>query len=145
MAIIEFHQPDGEIHTYFELTYANYLVIPRTLLQSMPLEWQSVFVGLLQQLDAYFRHVEKPPVYAVSCRGYDGKYIRHTVPHYERGRTRLKPDIDDALHCRRGVFGQFTFCGYLVHEEMRILGEDDFVADRDEAGKCWTCAIEVSK
>jgi len=29
-------RPPCDIHTWFGLTYANYLVLPRTLLQSMP-------------------------------------------------------------------------------------------------------------
>jgi hypothetical protein len=28
------------IHNWFELTYAQYLTIPRSILQSMPVEWQ---------------------------------------------------------------------------------------------------------
>jgi len=28
------------LHNWFELTYAQYLTIPRSILQSMPVEWQ---------------------------------------------------------------------------------------------------------
>jgi hypothetical protein len=56
---------DGPIHEYFELTYADHLVKNRTLLQSMPLEWQEPFVALLRQLDDAFDHVEKPKGYQV--------------------------------------------------------------------------------
>lgn len=54
-----------DIHLYFGLSYANYLVLHRTLLQSMPLEWQHRFVAMLQEFDAAFEHVEKPPGYNV--------------------------------------------------------------------------------
>ena len=39
---------------YFELTYAQYLTIPRTVLQSMPVDWQLRFVECLMELDASF-------------------------------------------------------------------------------------------
>lgn len=40
-----------EIHDYFELSYANWLTLPRTLLQSMPSDWQKDFVELLDKFD----------------------------------------------------------------------------------------------
>jgi hypothetical protein len=55
------------IHTWFGLTYANYLVFPRTLLQSMPDAWQGRFVALLEELDAAFSHVEQAQAYKVEA------------------------------------------------------------------------------
>jgi hypothetical protein len=59
------HPTDGPIHDYFELTYADHLVKNRTLLQSMPIEWQEPFVDLLRQLDDAFDHIDKPAGYKV--------------------------------------------------------------------------------
>lgn len=56
-----------DIHTHFGLSYANYLVLPRTLLQSMPETWQHQFVALLQQYDEAFAHVEQPDGYEVQA------------------------------------------------------------------------------
>lgn len=56
--------PD-EIHHFFGLSYASYLVLPRVLLQSMPDDWQHEFVRLVEQFDDAFRHVEKPESYDV--------------------------------------------------------------------------------
>ena len=39
------------IHDWFELSYAQYLTIPRSVLQSMPIEWQETFVKCLTELD----------------------------------------------------------------------------------------------
>lgn len=39
------------IHAWFELSYAQYLTIPRSALQSMPIEWQHRFVECLMELD----------------------------------------------------------------------------------------------
>lgn len=49
------------IHTWFNLTYANYLVVPRSVLQSMPDEWQQRFVGCLEEMGTAFGHLEWPP------------------------------------------------------------------------------------
>lgn len=55
------------IHAYFGLSYANYLVLPRTLLQSMPDEWQTKFVTLLREYDEAFDHVPQAEVYDVTA------------------------------------------------------------------------------
>jgi hypothetical protein len=81
-----------EIHGWFELTYANYLVLNRSLLQSMPDSWQARFVGCLEELrDAYSHrdHVDAPLRYEVVVRSADGRYKGDPIPHYERGRTRV--------------------------------------------------------
>lgn len=54
-----------DVHTYFGLSYANYLVLPRTLLQSMPQEWQARFVTLVDELHDAFEHVKQAPTYQV--------------------------------------------------------------------------------
>ncbi|MFJ5984269.1 hypothetical protein [Lentzea sp. NPDC092896] len=56
---------DEPIHRWFGLSYSNYLVVPRTLLQSMPGEWQREFVHLLEQLHAAFRYVDQTECYEV--------------------------------------------------------------------------------
>lgn len=63
--------PDSEqpeaIHLHFGLSYCNYLVLPRTFLQSMSDPWQTEFVALLDQLDAAFRHVPQAERYQVEA------------------------------------------------------------------------------
>jgi len=55
------------IHGWFGLTYANYLVLPRTLLQSMPDVWQVKFVHLLREMDEAFEHVPQADAYKVGA------------------------------------------------------------------------------
>lgn len=55
------------IHGYFELSYANYEVLPRSLLQSMPDEWQTRFVRMLEEFRAAFQHVQGPDLYKVEA------------------------------------------------------------------------------
>lgn len=56
---------DEPIHLWFELSYCNYLVVPRTLLQSMPAEWQAALVDLLDELGEAFRAVPQAERYEV--------------------------------------------------------------------------------
>ncbi|MGW4803045.1 hypothetical protein [Kitasatospora sp. NPDC004272] len=63
---IPLHPTDGPIQDHFGLSYANYLVLPRTLLQSMPIEWQQRFVDCLGELDAAFQHVPQAEAYEVT-------------------------------------------------------------------------------
>jgi hypothetical protein len=53
------------VHAWFGLSYSNYLVLPRTLLQSMPDEWQHRFVACLNELQDAFSHVEQAHGYKV--------------------------------------------------------------------------------
>lgn len=49
-----YERTSGPVHAKFGLTYANFLVLHRTHLQSMPLEWQVRLVDLLDDLDAAY-------------------------------------------------------------------------------------------
>jgi hypothetical protein len=90
---------EDHVHTWFELTYANYLVLPRTLLQSMPDWWQAEFVKMLETLREGFAHLEHAPGYSVQARGAGGRFIKDPTPHYNRGRTYLEPAMH-AKSCR---------------------------------------------
>lgn len=78
------------IHEYFSLSYANYLVLPRSVLQSMPDEWQEQFVKLLSQITELFG-VEFEPEggYDVRAKDLGGRFIKDPYSNYERGRRRL--------------------------------------------------------
>lgn len=77
------------IHLWFSLSYANYLVLPRSVLQSMPVEWQRQFCRMLDQAHAAFPDLEWPR-YTVSARNDAGQFISDPIPHYNRGRTKLR-------------------------------------------------------
>lgn len=40
---------NGAIHQAFGLTYASFLVVPRTFLMDMPIEWQNKFTKLMEE------------------------------------------------------------------------------------------------
>lgn len=62
-------EDDEAVHGWFELSYSNYQVIPRTLMQSMPGGWQRRMVACLEELREAFGNVEQAPGYEVrACR-----------------------------------------------------------------------------
>lgn len=48
------------VHGWFGLSYANYLTLPRSLMQSMPQPWQAKLVALLEEFHTAYRHLEWP-------------------------------------------------------------------------------------
>lgn len=99
------------VHLYFGLSYCNYLVIPRSLLQSMPSSWQKKFIELVEELDErtdWRNNLSPVECYAVKpvmieytgeVDDYDGREIEKEIEvpdkymEYERGRKvwPLKP------------------------------------------------------
>ena len=78
------------IHHWFDLSYAQYLTIPRSALQSMPNEWQSEFVALLEELDETIDWRPKEGRYWVQLKDKRGRYVADPLMDYERGRRRLE-------------------------------------------------------
>ena len=58
---------NGPIHDWFGLSYSNYLVLHRTFLQSMPLEFQQRMAACLEELSAAFEHIEQPEDFTVQA------------------------------------------------------------------------------
>jgi hypothetical protein len=74
------------IHNYFELSYAQYIAIPRTVLQSMPTEWQVRFVECMTELDEL---IDWRQNYWVYLRDDKGRFMSDPLADYQRGRRRL--------------------------------------------------------
>jgi len=49
-----YDRTSGPVHTWFSLSYCNFLVWHRAHMQSMPVEWQERFVALAEELDAAY-------------------------------------------------------------------------------------------
>lgn len=90
--------PHEAIHCWFGLTYSNYLVIPRVLLQSMPDEWQEKFVKLLEDAHEHFGDGIDDN-YTVQLRDKKGRFIEDPLADYQRGRRiipgRYKEENDE--------------------------------------------------
>jgi len=57
-----------DVSTWFSLTYSNYLVIPRVLLEHMPTWWQLDVVHRLEQLYAAYSHMDHPDFQVNTCK-----------------------------------------------------------------------------
>lgn len=77
------------IHNWFELSYAQYLTVPRSVLQSMPEEWQGRFVRCLEELDETIDWRPKEGCYWVKLKNNKGQYVSDPLMDYQRGRRRL--------------------------------------------------------
>jgi hypothetical protein len=68
---------EGEpIHAWFRSHHANYLVLPRSVLQSMPVEWQRGFVRHLEELHEAFGHLDFGPTYHVEVLAREPEHLR---------------------------------------------------------------------
>ena len=63
---------DSHINKAFNLTYASWLILPRTLLMDMPTQWQEKFVKLLDEYN---------------------ESVADLAPDYESGKFTKLPDI----------------------------------------------------
>ncbi len=75
------------VHDAFGLTYASYLVVPRLVLQAMPVAWQRKFVALLEQLP-------DTPVYSVQRRDPCGRFIPDPLADYRHGHYEIRYEIE---------------------------------------------------
>lgn len=80
---------DEPIHEWFELSYAQYLTVPRSVLQSMPKEWQDRFVKCLVELDKKIDWRPREGRYWVKLKDDKGINIHDSLMDYERGRRRV--------------------------------------------------------
>jgi len=78
------------IHNWFELSYTQYLTIPRTALQSMPDGWQRRFVKCLEELDESIDWRPESGRYWVQLKDHRGRYVNDPLMDYQRGRRRLE-------------------------------------------------------
>lgn len=82
MSAADDHEP---VHAWFQLSYSSYLVLPRSMLQSMPQPWQAKFVELIEEMQATLDVDDAPGEYVVTAKS-DGKFVRDPYRDYQRGR-----------------------------------------------------------
>ena len=109
------HAPDPiDVHTFFGLSYATHLVWPRSVMQSMPDDWQHRFTALARGLvDACEHHKIELPVYNVKAmeeppspseihdweerygEAWEPTYIDDPLGTYDRGRRNVFRNPDE--------------------------------------------------
>lgn len=117
-----YDRTSGPIHHWFGLSYSNYQVLPRVLMQSMPVEWQRRMVTCLEELHDAFSHIEHAPGYKVdpvdwhypedlssqqcealgiTCDEQTGEYF-DAVGNVLQGSSVPVPAVEPLPHYRRG-------------------------------------------
>lgn len=87
-------KPGAEaVHEHFGLTYANYLVLRRSMLQCMPNDWQLRFVACLQELEATFDTSDEFSVRLIDAE--TGRTVRDPLSPYRH------PDWEELARRRR--------------------------------------------
>ena len=77
------------LHLWWGLSYAQYLTVPRSVMQSMPDDWQWRMAELLAEMDDAIDWRPKEGCYWCMLRGADGRYTLDPLADYQRGRRRL--------------------------------------------------------
>lgn len=65
---------DDPVHGWFGLSYAQFLTLPRIVMQSMPFEWQEKMVALLDEIDETFDWRPENGQYWVRVRDDKGRF-----------------------------------------------------------------------
>lgn len=73
---------ESPVHEWFELSYAQYLTIPRSIMESMPEEWQQRMVRCLEELDESFAWRPKEGRYWVQLKNGKGRYVSDPLMQY---------------------------------------------------------------
>jgi len=70
---------------WFELSYAQFLMVPRLVLQSMPMEWQIKMAALLREMDETFDWRPKEGCYWVRLKDAAGRFSAAPLADYRHG------------------------------------------------------------
>lgn len=81
MKRLDTSRADPPADYYFSLSYASWLVLPRLMLQNMPIAWQEKFFALVKEIPPR----GMPDDYQVTVRGKDGKFRSVLWGDYRRG------------------------------------------------------------
>lgn len=93
-----------QLHLWWGLSYAQYLTVPRSVMQSMPDKWQAKMAALLNELDSTIDWRPKGDscyqvrLMEVVYRGDKekwGKKLEDSLEDYQRGRRRIGHDGGD--------------------------------------------------
>lgn len=84
---------NGPMHDWFALSYSNYLVMPRSLIQEMPIEWQQRFSALLEEweeiVSPYVDGMGERLEYSVQARDGKGRFRKDPFAAYRHSRHRI--------------------------------------------------------
>lgn len=73
---------ESDVHDQFGLSYASYLVVPRSLLQLMPGDWQHALVELLEEFGIAFPGETSEYAVFKRDREHRGRFVRDPLRNY---------------------------------------------------------------
>lgn len=76
---------DAPVSLWFGLSYANFLTLPRLVMESMPLQWQRTMARLLWEMDDTFDWRPVDGRYMVTYKRNDGRFDELPLSDYRRG------------------------------------------------------------
>lgn len=77
-----FEESDEPIHLWFELSYAQYLTVPRSIMEAMPIEWQRKMALLLEELDDTYAWRPNEGRYWVRLKNDKGHFVHDPLMEY---------------------------------------------------------------
>ena len=80
----EYLEQAEPIHNWFELSYAQYLTVPRSIMEAMPKEWQAKMAAMLDELDETFDWRPDHGRYWVQLKSAKGKIVHDELMEYRR-------------------------------------------------------------
>ena len=76
---------ESPINEWFELSYAQFLTVPRIVMEHMPIEWQRQMVKLLSEMDETFDWRPREGRYWVRLRDDHGRFSEPDLCDYRHG------------------------------------------------------------
>lgn len=73
---------ESPVNEWFELSYAQFLTVPRVVMESMPLKWQRQMAMLLSEMDETFDWRPKDGRYWVRLRDDQGRFAKPDLCEY---------------------------------------------------------------
>lgn len=83
--IEELAESNDPLNLWFELSYAQFLTVPRLVMQSMPIEWQRKMAVFLQEMDETFDWRPHEGRYWVRLKDNNGRFADAPLNDYRRG------------------------------------------------------------
>lgn len=72
----------SKVHNWFGLTRARYLVLPRSLMEGMPDEWQEKMTALLDEMRETYDPCQINDNYTVYLRASGGRFLADPLSNY---------------------------------------------------------------
>jgi hypothetical protein len=85
------------VHGWFCLTYANYLVIQRSLMQAMPVTWQRRFVQLMYEVREEFDTDKLCSDFRVNAIDGNGRFVQDPLRFYRH----VNPELIESIRRKR--------------------------------------------